>query len=127
MSFANDVSSFINKTGIRGDKVFKKIGFQGLSGVMKKTRVDKGTLRGNWRVGINQADTESNKDLINSTPEGQTDGSAVSQGSMVIAGAELGNDIVISNSMPYAQEQEDKNNMIERTVKEIKYGIKKAL
>lgn len=55
-SFTNNITAFIQKTGLKADIVLRKIAFDGFTGVVVKSPVDTGRFRASWRVGINTVD-----------------------------------------------------------------------
>ena len=135
MSFERDLEKFAEKYQINSEKLFKKVAFDAFAGIMRETPVDTGALRGNWRIGINRPDTTIRENWTNNAQQGRYDREAYTAGTPVINSVELGQDIVISNSLDYAYDIEvngkskDKapDGMVLVTVNRIKYDIKKAL
>lgn len=55
-SFGADISAFVARTRVGADQVLRKLGLDLISGVMRDSPVLTGRFRGNWRIGVDQAD-----------------------------------------------------------------------
>jgi Bacteriophage HK97-gp10, putative tail-component len=87
--FSEDVSKWVNSMGELASAVFRAIAFDALQRVQELTPVDTGFLRSNWTV-IKQGDAEP---VAGRTPPA----------ALAIAGAEVGNVLVIINPVIYAR------------------------
>jgi hypothetical protein len=56
-SFALDISKFVNKSHSNVDKVTRKIVFDVIRSVIKKSPVDTGRFKGNWQYGTGEMPT----------------------------------------------------------------------
>ena len=56
-SFALDISKFVNKTHSNVDLVTRKIVFDVMRSVIKKSPVDTGRFKGNWQYGVGEMPT----------------------------------------------------------------------
>jgi len=127
-SFSQSIGYFCEKTQISAGVVLRKLAFDGLRLVMKKSPVDTGRFRANWRVGINSADLttlevadipgdqinpegkEGTSINVKGPPDGGGEGSAVPDGlaqDAVRNLAKWGDSIFISNNLPYADPLEN--------------------
>src|SRR5438105_3378836 len=59
-SYAVDITKFVEKTGLKLSLIMRKLAMQALRGVVLKTPVLTGRLRGNWRVALNVVDLTTN-------------------------------------------------------------------
>lgn len=103
--------------------IFRDLGLTGLRGVILKTPVDTGRLRGGWLVTINSATGETPGTL-------DASGSAtIARGASVIGGAKLGETLIIQNNVDYAifindgTEKIAPRRMVERTVAELQRNL----
>jgi hypothetical protein len=117
MSFAADISKFVEKTKLKADVVVRKLAMDGLAGVVRMSPVDTGRFRGSWRVGVNRVDLETepkgnqHKDKNGHTLEDPfkqkaantnvATAKALSEGSKQIAQAKFGDVIAITNNLAY--------------------------
>lgn len=107
-SFAADISKWVEKTGVKGEVVLKKIAFDGFAGVILRSPVDTGRFRGSWRVSVNQVDpsVEPDRNGAPSPLKGQG-GSAphsateIAVLSTAIQHIKWGDKIYITNNLPY--------------------------
>lgn len=94
--FLGGLDRFERQIDKQADLIVRKVAFEGLTGVVMGSPVDKGRFRGNWQVSVNVAiDVEI--DRID--PSG---GTTISAGSNVIATADPSQIIWLSNALPYA-------------------------
>lgn len=99
--FALEIDAELDECFDEWRLIIRKVALQGLSGVVKKTRVDTGRARGNWFVDINEqlrSDPTDDKDK-------STDGAkTVSRGSAVIDRYDTYRgfpDVIIYNNVEY--------------------------
>ena len=99
-----------------------KIAFDALSGVVQKTPVDSGALRGNWFVDVNKVNTE--------TDMSRRAGTAISNGNAAIQAAPTYAQITVTNSLPYVRaieygsSKQAPSGMLRVTVAELTGAIK---
>ena len=101
-TFKLDLNSLLNKCGVNAEAVARKIALETYSRVVKKSPVDSGRLRGNWNVGINNADTAeypADAGALGSEPSPAKALSALS-------GFKLGDRILITNNLLYVHKLE---------------------
>ena len=96
----------------------------GLKGVVMKSPVDEGTFRGNWNVGIDNADLSTSEDK-----QDKAGSTTISEGGAIIGRFKNGQNIVISNNLPYGNRLEfgwspKSQGMIRRTFIEMKAWLK---
>jgi hypothetical protein len=128
-SYSADITEFVRKTGIKSDVILRKLALQALRGVVLKTPVLTGRLRGNWRLSLNRIDLTA--DWNKKDPVGAK---TIDEGNNTIAQAHFGDVICISNNLPYAQKIEDGGSpvkapegMLKVTFQEIKIGLQVML
>lgn len=136
--FVQTIKAFSGIAGRRVDFVMRKIGFDALSSVLRRSPVDSGRFRGSWRYSVNTKD-----ESVESVPEKGTKGSR-SKGSAA-TGQELQEALTknrtvtsksvihITNSLPYSVRLENgyspqaPNGIVKPTIIEIRLGILKAI
>jgi len=105
LRFEADLKKVSRTLGIKLDKVVRKTSLDVLSGVVKKTPVDRGALRAAWQVGLNESPGEKATYKLNKkeklTPR-QAAQIALNKGSEVISKVTADDTVYISNYMPYA-------------------------
>lgn len=109
MSLSTDIRRFRQKTKIRTDIIVRKIAFDVLLGVIKRSPVDTGRFRASWRVGVGIPDTSvespreepSEKRRLDSADAGE-----LGAGLASLEGVEAGSIVFITNALPYAQRLE---------------------
>jgi hypothetical protein len=126
--FIAQINKFAKLSAKTANEETRKVALVGLSGVVNKSPVEEGTLRGNWNVGINNTDTS-----IDTGKKDKVGSQTISQGGSIIGRFKNGENIIISNNLPYAQKAEVRppewfNNpnqgMIRRTFAELKNWIR---
>lgn len=129
--FSIAVQEWVELIEIDATDAVIKIGLDVYTGVLLRTRVDTGRLRGSWRIGLNQMDA--------SNAQGDELGdSAASEGSAatgqeeayalgVLGAVSLGDSIHISNSLPYAQYVNDTDDIIGETIRELLANLDAAI
>lgn len=100
--FIKQIKKFAKLSAKTAEKDTRKIALVGLGTVMKMSRVDEGTFRGNWNTAINSVDNSIDKDVKDSANQGQVDQRAFDKGSVEISKFKNGDDINVSNNMPYS-------------------------
>jgi hypothetical protein len=122
--FKAQIKKFAKLSAKTANEEVRKVALVGLSGVIEKTPVDQGVLKGNWNVGIDSADLS-----IDKSKQDKEGSSTYSEGGAVIGRFKNGDDIMISNNMPYANRIEHgyspkSSGMIRRTFAELKGWIR---
>lgn len=140
-SYAVDISKFVEKTGLKLGLIMRKLAMQALRGVVMKTPVLTGRLRGNWRVGLNVIDLTT--DWLLKDKVGQN---TIARGEAII-NLSTGRDakgrftqkmtdlaIFITNNLPYALKIEDGGSpvkapegMLKITFQEVVIGLQVAV
>jgi hypothetical protein len=144
-SFTQDVSKFVEKTKANGGMVLRKLAFDAFAGVLRKSPVDTGRFRSNWRIGINRFDLTLTAAPLTRDPlsgrfvsKGFTRGSSPSgveaaQGYSSIATAKWGDYVAITNNLHYGPRLENgyskqaPTGMVKVTFEEVKAGVAKAV
>jgi len=93
MSFSVDLEQFAKETGLELELVVRKLSLEAYNSVTLKTPVDTGRARGNWNIGVGNADL-STTDQTNA----QRPSLAKGDGEKVI---------YITNNLPYIERLED--------------------
>lgn len=96
MSFKLDVKKWAQETGRDLVAAKKGVAIQLIENVLLQTPVDLGTLRNNWRTGIN---VRNGKSLKSDDASGQRAMSEANKKIKLVTGDET---IVFSNNLPYA-------------------------
>lgn len=95
MSFALDLNKFAAKAGANADKVVRKVCLDLTKGIVEKTPVDTGRLRGNWQASVVVP-------TFGTVPTEQKDaGRVIAAAGAAIAKAP-GNVWYLVNNLPYA-------------------------
>jgi len=122
MGFADDIAKFIKKSGVRADRVLRKVSLDAFGGMISKSPVREGTFRGAWVLGVNR--------IEESTGEKDLDGSRTfNAGADKLLDVHFGDTIYITNNMIYAVPLENGSSdqapdgVMNITVDEIKAGI----
>lgn len=103
-TFTEDVTNFFRKTGIKRDLIVRKLAFDGFSMLLKRSPVDTGRFRANWRIGINGADLTTTPEPQKApTPGSPLAGPESTAATVAISTAKWGGQIVLSNNLPYAE------------------------
>lgn len=136
-TFGQQIKAFANKTGVRMDKVVRKIALDTYVGVVKRSPVDTGRFRGNWRVALNRADLTTTEE-VPAESQGVTTGSSPTPGerakaSRAISEYQAGDVIIISNNLPYGKFLNDGSSrqaprrFVERTIQEQRRKLRQAV
>jgi hypothetical protein len=94
--FTTQVLGFSVKAKDNANGVGKSLASQGLSGMVRRSPVDTGRFKGNWRVGINQPDLRFNKDL-----KDKAGSNTINRGNAAINKAPDNAKIYATNITPY--------------------------
>ncbi|MEQ8767207.1 MAG: hypothetical protein RL885_25070 [Planctomycetota bacterium] len=109
MGFAQDITRFIEKTQLRADQVLRKTGLDAWASIMRRSPVDTGRFRANWRIALNRQ-VEASSPLLG---ELQAEGGAAmspeerARAESTLAVARFGDSIHITNNLAYAGPLED--------------------
>jgi len=96
MSFKLDVKKWAEDTGKDVVAAKRGVALELIKNVIAQTPVDKGTLRNNWRTGIN---TRNGRSLLSEDPSGER---AMTEARKKIKPVKGDETIVFSNNLPYA-------------------------
>lgn len=129
-NFTADLTKFVEKTKIKIDVIVRKVALQALRGVVLKTAVLTGRLRGNWRVALNAANLAVEWELFDKSGEG-----TIAKGAQIIATTPKNQDVTIyiTNNLPYAQWIEDGHStkapegMLKVTFVEVRIGLEELI
>jgi len=108
-SFAADIGRFVDETKVSADLVVRRLALEMHAGLLKRSPVDTGRFRGNWRIGVAQRDTtvdEGGPSLGTKTGQPANAGEAAAA-VQSLAGVKYGQTVHISNSLPYAKPLND--------------------
>ena len=128
--FAATVASWAKDTETDARDALAKICLDLFAGVLKNTRVDTGRLRGSWRMNLGTADTSVEDENTGDSPPGQGSpptGAELGYALGVTGTIQLGDVIVISNSLPYAEVIDDEDKIVADTVAEVLENLEEAL
>ena len=99
--FKMQIKNEIDDVLVQSQEFKEKIGCDCFAGIVKRTPVDTGRARGNWMVSLGSA-VEAVVDSGPTISDGQSTPSAlINQGMSTISKSKPGQDIVISNNLPY--------------------------
>ena len=129
--FAATIAKWADDTETDANDVLRKICLDIYTGVLLRTRVDTGRLRGSWRMNIGSPDNSvigkgeeiSSPGSTGSNPTSQEIGYALG----ITGQIQLGDLIVISNSLPYAQVWNEEDSIVDDTVGEVLSNLEEAL
>ena len=125
MTFKLDLTRFAKKAGDNANQVVNKVALEVLKSVVEKSPVDTGRFRGNWNFAYGNIDY-STKDSSD-----KSGGSAIARAALSFNTS--GQDIFITNNLPYAQRLENgysnqaPTGMVRITVVEFRTYIKNAV
>lgn len=108
-SFAGQLEAFRQATGLKMSTIIRKLAFDGFAGVVRKSPVDTGRFRANWRVAIGNPDLTT--DLTGSVwaiPTGQPPtGGEQAKAMSALSKVRDGSVVYITNNLPYAEPLEN--------------------
>lgn len=104
-SFSADIGKWCEKTKLAPGLVVRKLGFDGLRGVMLKSPVDTGRFRASWRIGINVIDltAEPIRNAKDKAGHGNVDPQGFATGNKLVGKVKWGDVVYITNNVPYAE------------------------
>lgn len=113
--FARTLEAFSGIAGRRVDFVMRKLAFDALDGMFRRSPVDTGRFRASWRVSLDSADLSVAEPLPEGTksskPQGTpVEGDALAQFGNIKPEVKRDRTIVISNNLPYAVEIENQHS-----------------
>ena len=122
--FVAQIKAFGKLSAKTANQETRKLALAGLKGVVEKSPVDEGTFKGNWNVGIDKTDESTD-----TSKKDKTGGQTQSEGGAIIGRFKNGQDIIISNNMPYGNKLEHgyspkSQGMIRRTFAELKAWLR---
>jgi len=123
MSFSVDVSKFVKKTNANAEKLSRAIPIALFNGVIRKTRVDTGRLRGNWQTTTNIPATVE----LERYDSPGTQGTGRNATNEVIRNIQSFSITYLTNNLPYAEVYEEKDAMIQSQIQRINRIIKEAV
>lgn len=99
------IDDFVNRTGLKVRTVVKKLVFDVFREVLRKSPVDTGRFRANWRVSAGAPDltTTSVAEKGTGSAVGLTLSDASKKVNEVFAGGATPNEVWITNNVPYAE------------------------
>lgn len=124
--FFKQIGKFIDVAEDTGTEEIRGVALAiGLTGVVQKSPVDKGTFKGNWNVALGRVDTS-----IDETKTDKTGSQVISEGGAVIGRFKIGQMIYITNNMPYGNRLEYgwsaiSQGMIRRTFQEMENFVER--
>lgn len=116
-----------------------KISLDAFTGVLLRTRVDTGRLRGSWRIALNAQDNtaaeagdfgaptkrkagdKAEKKVVE--PTGEDEAAALD----TLGQVQLGDIVYITNSLPYAIYVNEKDDIVGDTVREVLSNLEEAI
>ena len=99
--FKMQIKNEIDDVLVQSQEFKEKIGFDCFAGIVKRTPVDTGRARGNWMVSLGsavEAVVDSGPTISNDEP---VPSALKNEGLSTISKSKPGQDIVISNNLPY--------------------------
>src|SRR3954469_7267957 len=102
-SFSANIKKWVEKTGIKGALVVKKLAFDGFRGCVMKSPVDTGRFRGSWRIGVQTGDltTEPEVNTKSNLGVGLPPSGAEAKQLANLENIKWGDRIAITNNVPY--------------------------
>ena len=121
--FNKQLKRFIKNSDKKGTKAIRGVGLKALSLLVYKSPVDEGVFRANWNAGINKLDESYNLEYTNAQ-------GAKSKGEGRIGSVDSGDEINLSNALPYAMRLEygyssqAPEGMVRTTLTELTFWLK---
>lgn len=111
-SFAEDISKWVKQSEINGGEVIRTIALESYKSLLTLSPVDEGRFRGSWRVGVNRVNGDVLPKGNNGRAQGmkykdKPNGAEVAYGLARMTNAGWKDEIILSNSLPYAKRLED--------------------
>lgn len=137
-SFARTLEAFSGIAGKRVDFVMRKLAFDALDGMFRRSPVDTGRFRASWRVSLDTADLsvdeKFDKNTKTSLPKGAPlEGEVLAGFNALKTTVKRDRTIVISNNLPYAAVLEDggspqaRAGILRPTFVEVETGLNAAI
>lgn len=95
-TFGLDIARFVEKAKAAPEQVVRKVGLDLASRVVLRSPVDTGRFRANWNVAFGRVDT------LTTTGTDKTGGKTLERVRVQLNGWTPGQDIYLTNSLPYA-------------------------
>lgn len=95
-TFGLDIARFVEKAKAAPEQVVRKVGLDLASRVVLRSPVDTGRFRANWNVAFGRADT------LTTPSTDKTGGKTLERVRVQLNGWAPGQDIYLTNSLPYA-------------------------
>ena len=124
MSFSDQIKKFNNKTVEAHNAIFRGTALDLFGRIIKRTPVDTGRLRANWKASINTPSKE-----ITGTKD-KTGSKALKDSESVVDRYDFGDSVFFINNLPYAEAIEDGHSdqrplgMVKVTVAEFRHIVK---
>lgn len=136
--FVRTIHAFSGIAGKRIDFIMRKIAFDALAGVLRRSPVDSGRFRGSWRLSIDTVDQSVEPKPKSGTKGTRPRGTSPGGPEITAALAKLKTvtrhkTIHISNSLPYSvrlekgHSKQSPNGIVGPTFLEVRLGIIKAV
>jgi hypothetical protein len=123
-SFQVDCRRFMEKQRMNAKNTIRATIVALHQGVTMGTRVDTGRARGDWKVELNSINRDVSEPRQNGT-KGPPKGTPPTSSEISASGikktktqVKVGDDVFISNSLPYIGELEEKDHMVAVTIKD---------
>lgn len=101
-AFTDQIRAFNRKAENRADGALKAVALEALRGVLKRSPVDTGAFRGNWKVGVNQVEGGFNREDRFEGGFGAEPGFD-ELGKLLAQKVEFGDTVHITNDAPYGR------------------------
>lgn len=95
-TFGLDIARFVEKAKAAPEQVVRKVGLDLASRVVLRSPVDTGRFRANWNVAFGRVDT------LTTPSTDKTGGKTIERVRVQLNGWQPGQDIYLTNSLPYA-------------------------
>jgi hypothetical protein len=95
-TFGLDIARFVEKAKAAPEQVVRKVGLDLASRVVLRSPVDTGRFRANWNVAFGRVDT------LTTLSTDKTGGKTIERVRVQLNGWQPGQDIYLTNSLPYA-------------------------
>lgn len=100
MSFGSDLRKLCDKAQGRLDLVVRKTALELQTSIVMMSPVDTGRFRGNWQMGFNAINADTN------SAEDKSGGAAIARTAAALSKWKPGDTIFLTNSLPYARRLE---------------------
>lgn len=126
-TFGLDIAKFVEKAKAAPEQVVRKVGLDLAASIVRKSPVDTGRFRANWNVAFGQIDPSV------SHGADKTGSATLARANIVLDGWQGGQDIYLTNSLPYAipleygHSDQAPNGMVRLTVTEFQTFVNRAV